>query len=151
MIFSLPYTPNPKGTPVFVLGVDVTVAWRVLVPGVTYPSEVLGRMTHAIAAVPGSWFLDVAELLRSAIRTKRLTVADAENFLMGLQSFAIWVDDETPLRAWAETFELARRHRISTGAAAYLELALRLNLPIATTDATLTRVATAAGAPVFTP
>ncbi len=151
MIFYLPYTPNPKGMPSFVLGADVTVAWRVLVPGVTYPSDVLGRMTRAIAAVPGCWFLDVAELLRGAIRTKRVTVGDAESFLTGLQSFAIWVDDETPLRAWGEAFELARRHRIPTGTAAYLELALRLNLPLATTDATLTRVAAAAGVTIFTP
>src|SRR5262245_36598529 len=41
MILFLPWTPNPKGTPTFVLGADVAVAWRVIVPGNSYPSDVL--------------------------------------------------------------------------------------------------------------
>ena len=151
MILFLPWTPNPKGTPTFVLGADVVVAWRVLIPGNSYPSGVLGKFPRSIAVVPGCWFLDVADLLRGHVRTKHLSAADATQFLTGLQSFTIWVDDETPLRAWGETFELARRHRIDTADAAYLELALRLKLPLATTDATLTRAATAAGVPIFTP
>lgn len=151
MIIFLPWAPNLKGTPTFVLGADVTVAWRVLIPRNSYPSDVLRRMPHSIAVVPECWFLDVAELLRGHVRTNRLSVADVTQFLTGLQSFAIWIDDETPLRAWGDTFELARQHSIDAGTAAYLELSLRLNLPLATTDATLLRVAPAAGPAIFTP
>jgi hypothetical protein len=122
MILFLPWTPNPKGTPTFVLGADVTVAWRVLIPRNSYPSDVLRRMPRSIAVVPGCWFLDVAERVRACVRKKQLTVAEASQFFAGLQQFPIWVDDETPLRAWSEAFDLARTHRISVDNAAYLEL-----------------------------
>ncbi len=146
-----PWLSNPSGTPTFVLGADVAVAWRVLIPGNSYPSGVLGRMNRSTAAVPECWVLDVAERVRACVRKKQLSLSQANQFFADIQSFAIWVDDETLFRAWGDAFELARRHRIDTGLAAYLELAVRLNLPLATTDATLLRAAPAAGVPVFTP
>ena len=151
MIVFLPWTPNPRGTPTFVLDAEVTVAWRVPARGTSYPSGVLGRMTRAIAVVPECWFLHVAERVRGCVRKKQLTAPQASQFFTDLQAFAIWVDNETPFRAWGDTFDLARAHRISADSAAYLELALRMNLPLATTDATLSRVAPAAGVSVFTP
>ncbi len=151
MIIYLPWTPNPKGTPTFVLDAEVTVGWRVPLPGSGYPSAVLGRMTRAVAVVPECWFLHVAERVRGCVRLKQLTVAQATQFFTDLPSFAIWVDNETMLRGWSDTFSLARTHNIAVDAAAYLELALRLNLPLATTDATLLRAASAAGVPIFTP
>jgi predicted nucleic acid-binding protein len=151
MIIFLPWAPNPKGTPTFVLDAEVTVAWRVLIPGNSYPSGVLGRMIRAIAVVPEYWFLDVAERVKHCVRSNRLSVPQAAQFFIDLQSFAIWIDNETSLRAWSDTFDLACAHNIDSGAAAYLELALRLNLPLATTDATLSRAASAAGVSIFTP
>jgi predicted nucleic acid-binding protein len=151
MIALLPWLPNPNGTPTFVLDPGVTVAWRVPLSGTTYPSTVLGRMTRAIAAVPECWLLDIAERVRACVRKKQLSLPQANQFFTDIQSFAIWVDDETPLRAWEDTFQLARKHKLATGIAAYLELALRINLPFATIDATLLRAASAAGVSVFTP
>jgi predicted nucleic acid-binding protein len=151
MIPFVPWGPNPRGTPTFVLDAEVAVRWRVPAPRVWYPSAVLSRMTRAIAAVPECWFLNVADRVAACVRSKQLTATEASLLFTGLQSFAIWVDDETLLRAWGDTFDLARAHDISLDDAAYRELALRLNLPLATIDATLARAAGAAGATIFTP
>ena len=68
-----------------------------------------------------------------------------------LTRFRIRVDPSTPAYAWADTLTLARAHSVPVDDAAYLELALRRKLPLATTDATLTAAATAAGVPILTP
>jgi predicted nucleic acid-binding protein len=151
MILFVPWMPNPKGNPTFVLDAEVTIGWRVLQPRVWYPSSVLGRMTRSIAVVPECWFLHLAERVKGCVRSNQLTVPEAAQFFIDLRSFAIWVDDETLLRAWSNTFDLARTHNISTDDAAYLELALRMKLPLATIDIALTRAASAAGVPIFTP
>ena len=52
-------------------------------------------------------------------------------------------------RALGDTLNLARRYRLSAYDAAYLELALRLGLPLATLDADLVKAATTAGLSIF--
>lgn len=55
-------------------------------------------------------------------------------FLALLQILPITVDDETALRAWQDTLRLARLHDLTVYDAAYLELAVRLDLPLASLD-----------------
>jgi predicted nucleic acid-binding protein len=57
----------------------------------------------------------------------------------------ITVDVETDRQAWGPTLELSVRHRLTLYDAAYLELALRRKLPIATLDAELRAAAEAEG------
>lgn len=45
----------------------------------------------------------------------------------------------------SDTLQLARRYKLSAYDAAYLELALRTGLPLATLDADLTKASEAAG------
>jgi predicted nucleic acid-binding protein len=61
------------------------------------------------------------------------------------------VDGETSARAWTDTIALARAHDLSAYDAAYLELAVREGLPIATLDDRLRAAAKAVGVPVFKP
>jgi predicted nucleic acid-binding protein len=63
----------------------------------------------------------------------------------------IYLDADGPHRAWPEVLDLARSHGITVRDAADLDLALRLNLPLATSDPQLTQAAGAAGVPIFTP
>ena len=62
-----------------------------------------------------------------------------------LGSLPIAVDEEGQGRVFASTLPLAREMRLSSYDAAYLELAMRLELPLATTDAHLRRAADEAG------
>ena len=84
-------------------------------------------------------------------RRKRITEAKVAQFLTLLQSLPITVDDETDLRAWQETLHLARLHDLSVYDAAYLEVAVRLGLPLASLDDKLKAAAAAAGVPEYKP
>ena len=84
-------------------------------------------------------------------RRKRSTVAQATTWLAFLASLPVVVDGQTMARAWADTLNLARTHNLTTYDAAYLELALRLGLPLATLDSRVKAACAAAGVPVFQP
>lgn len=78
-------------------------------------------------------------------RRNRSTSAQAATWLNLLRALPVDVDDETAPRAWAETLGLARTHKLSAYAAAYLELAMRRGLPLATLDEPPRKAATVAG------
>lgn len=143
--------PVPPGAVSFVLDASVPLRWCVPDVRNIYPSVVLRRMSLETVAVPAHWFVQLGELLSSAVRAKRTTEANALHVLNGFDVFTICVDPCTSDYLTVTTFALARTHKLSVFDAAYLELALRLAVPLATTDPDLTRAATAAGVPIFTP
>jgi predicted nucleic acid-binding protein len=106
-------------------------------------------MPHLLAHVPSLWPLEVANALLVGERRKRITPADAARFLAILGAFPITVDDETVSHAWTDTLHLARAHNLSSYDAAYLELAIRLGLPLAALDGKLKTAAQAVGVPLF--
>lgn len=138
------------GPPAFVLDAAVAAGWVVPALGTAYTRRVLDCMERATAAVPGSWAIDLADLVRTAERKGRRTAADVDAALNDLRSFRIVIDTESPLRWWPAVMAISRVRRMPVGKAAYLELARRLNLPLATEDPTLTRHATA-GVTIFSP
>jgi predicted nucleic acid-binding protein len=77
-----------------------------------------------------------------------VTEARSAVFLTRLNEMGIEVDSWTADRALADTLQPARRFKLSSYDASYLELALRRGLPIATLDADLRRAAAQAGAPL---
>lgn len=84
-------------------------------------------------------------------RRKRSTEADTANWTAYLTSLAITIDGETTGRAWSDTLHLARAHKLSVYDAAYLELALRRGLPLASLDAPLKAAAAAMGVAAYRP
>ncbi len=68
-----------------------------------------------------------------------------------LAALPIAGDGQTVTRAWSDTIALARAHALSTYDAAYLELALREALPLASLDEKLRRAAAAVGVGLFKP
>ena len=112
----------------------------------------IARLFEAVAeggaVVPALWHLEVANGLEMAVRRRRLSRADADDVLGDLAHYAIEVDGETHLRAWIETRKLAHQHRLTLYDAAYLELAARRELPLATLDADLAKAAKRAGVPL---
>jgi len=99
----------------------------------------------AEALVPSLWHLELANVLITAEKRKRIDRVRIEGFLETLQAYRIIVDDETTTRAWNATLDLAVRCKLSTYDAAYLELALRRRLPLATLDEALRKAAIAVG------
>jgi predicted nucleic acid-binding protein len=124
-----------KGRPTaFILDGSVALSWFFEDESDAYAEAVQDSLTSAVALVPALWHLEVANALLVGERRKRAKAAKVTHFLTLLDSLPITVDSETAARAWGDTLALARAHELSVYDAAYLELALRQGLPLATLD-----------------
>jgi predicted nucleic acid-binding protein len=135
----------------FVVDCSVALAWCFPDEKAPYPQAVLDSLATARAVVPALWHLEVANCLLVGERRKRSTEADTVSWLSFLSSLPLAVDDETVGRAWSDVLHLARAHGLSAYDAAYLELALRRGLPLATLDDKLKAAAQAIGVAEYTP
>jgi predicted nucleic acid-binding protein len=135
----------------FVLDGSVTLAWYFKDEADPYADAVAGRFPAVQAVVPAIWPLEVANAVLMGERRRRSTEAQAVRWLGLLRSLPVTVDDETSARAWGDTLNLARLHNLSAYDAAYLELALRRGLALATLDDRLKTAAEAVGVPLYQP
>ncbi len=108
----------------------------------TYGDEVLDSLLTdgAEGLVPQLWCLEVTNVLLVAERRGRLNNAQTTRAVTLLQSLPIVIDELTATQAMSATLALARTHNLSSYDAAYLELAMREGLPIATLDSRLSDV-----------
>jgi predicted nucleic acid-binding protein len=97
------------------------------------------------AWVPSLWRLEVANGLQIGIRRQRIDASYRSAALADLSKYDIAIDQETDSFAWTTTLQLADRFGLTLYDAAYLELAQRRYLPLATLDRPLRAAATAAG------
>ena len=120
--------------PGLVLDCSIIAAW--LLPGERNDAidRILTRVTEEGALVPGVWRIEVLNALLTAERRKRIAAADRARGLAIVGQLPIEVDLETSDRAWSEIASLAARFRLTAYDAAYLELAHRTGLPLATLD-----------------
>jgi len=95
--------------------------------------------------VPALWHLEVANSLLAARRRKRIDPSGIAKFMATLSLYDIEVDEQTITGAWSKTLGLADSYGLSVHDAAYLELALRKGLPLASLDAPLLAAMSKAG------
>ena len=143
--------PSKPAVRAFVLDGSVTMVWAFEDETDAYAEAVADGLVRVPAVVPALWPLEVANALLVAERRQRTTEAKVAQFLALLQSLPISVDGETALRAWPDTLHLARAHKLSVYDAAYLELAVRRGLPLASLDGDLRAAAAAVGVPEYQP
>lgn len=120
-----------------VLDSSATLAWAYAdetTPAIREVFELLGENG---AWVPSIWRLEVANVLEMGARRGRYGIAFRDAMLADLALLPINVDAETERQAWGATLRLAERHRLTLYDAAYLELAQRRGLPMATLDGDL--------------
>ena len=103
------------------------------------------RLQDERAHVPSLWALEAANVIAKSQRMGKITQAQASSFMGLLDELDIAVDASTAERALHGTLDLALRYALSAYDAAYLELALREGLPLATLDAQLQAAARLAG------
>ena len=99
--------------------------------------------------VPGLWHVEVGNVLVQAERRGRISAAAVAARLESLAQLPISVDIEAPARAWGAIVLLARTEGLTTYDATYLDLAMRLGLPLATNDRALADAARRAAVPVL--
>jgi predicted nucleic acid-binding protein len=135
----------------FVLDGSIALAWFFEDEANDYAEAVENSLTSASAVVPSLWPLEVANGALVGERRKRTTEAKVTHYLTLLKALPITVDDQTADRTWRETLQLARTHNLSVYDAAYLELAIRRDLPLATLDEDLAAAAAAVGVAEYGP
>jgi predicted nucleic acid-binding protein len=112
-------------------------------------TEPIRRLFDAVAddgaLVPALWRLEVANSLTVAVRRGRIDADFRRAALIDLALLDITTDDQTGVQAWGETLNMADRFQLTVYDAAYLELASRRTLPLATLDAELRIAAKALG------
>jgi predicted nucleic acid-binding protein len=135
----------------FVIDSSVILSWYFADEADAYGNAVAVRLAKTQAVVPSLWPLEIANALVMGERRKRSTVAQATTFLSQLAGLPIVLDDATANHAWGATLQLARAHQRSVYDAAYLELALRRGLPLATLDQPLQQAAAAIGIARYAP
>lgn len=120
-----------------VVDASMTVAWLFSNERSETPQTVLRRVATEGALVPSLWRLEIANVLRNAVRRKRCDMGYATRCLQRLGRLQIIVDPETDMQAWGRTRQLSIEHELSVYDAAYLELAARRRRPLASCDAAL--------------
>ena len=138
----------------FVLDNSVAMCW-LLNDGrpadVSYALKVLDALKATSAAVPSLWALEAANVIAKVEAKGLVTEARTQAFVATLTRLSIVTDKATDIHALGETLNLARRYKLSAYDAAYLELALREGLPLATLDTELAKAAKKAGVKHFEP
>ena len=125
------------GSESLVIDCSVTMAWYFKDEATPYTNAVRAGLATERAAVPALWPLEVANVLLMGERRKRSTQTKATKWLRFLSALPIAVDTQTPGLAFDPILDLARSHKLTAYDAAYLELAKRRGLPLATLDAEL--------------
>src|SRR6202521_1277170 len=134
------------GTRRFVLDASVAVAWCFEDEGTKFTEGVLDLISAgAEALVPSIWPLEVANALLMAERRKRIALAKVTGLLARIAGLPISVRPADPKHAFEQILPMARQLGLSEYDAAYLELAVREGLALATLDGELQKAARAVG------
>ena len=129
-----------------VIDASIALSWCFEDESSALSDAVLQRLERMRAVAPALWPLEVANGLRSAERRGRMDEQAIPAATQLLMTLPIDVEDVTGLEGViARILPLARSLGLSAYDAAYLDLATRRGLPIATADEQLARAAEAAG------
>ena len=129
----------------FVIDASVALAWAFGEQDAR-AAVAWARMSAEAVKAPGLWWYELRNVLLVGERRGRLSEQQTGRFLRELAHSAVTLDhspDEMTVLA------LARHHRLTIYDAAYLELALREKLDLATLDAALVAAARSEGVAVI--
>lgn len=124
-----------------VLDASVAMSWCYPDERSDYAYSVLDSLEETSAVVPAHWRLEVANAVLFGERKARLLPSELLRFFSLLDGLLIVVDSQTSARSFTDTLALARAYNLTSYDAAYLELAIRENVTLASLDAPLRRAA----------
>jgi predicted nucleic acid-binding protein len=134
---------------VLVVDCSVVVAWCFPDERTDYTSAILQLIsTPSEAVAPRLWAYEVRNSVLMGLRRNRITSVHAHDFLEVIESLPIRTSDPV---SYDEVFYLADRLELTVYDAAYLDLAIREGLPIATLDKALRVAAQKSGVAIFQP
>ena len=131
----------------FVLDCSLAMSW-------VFADEATDQLRESLvdgrAFVPALWPTEVANVLLVATRRRRIDRTEWPRIARNLAALPIVIDPLSTSRIWEEVLDIAHTQRLSAYDAMYLELAMRMQLPLATLDRALAAAAHAAGVEVPT-
>ncbi len=132
-----------------VLDCSVTMSWLFADEASKKTDALLPLLIEQGAVVPTLWHLEVANVLTQAQKRNRISAAQVAERISLLEQLPISVDSQTSQRGLREILVLATEYQLSSYDAAYLELAMRAAVPLATVDKALLKAASKAGVETY--
>lgn len=132
-----------------VVDASMTLTWAFEDETTVASQSILERLRGDEAVVPAIWPLEVANALIVGQRRGRMTPVQERRFVQLLRSLRIVVDPTTFDEAFGSVLDLAHDQKLSAYDAAYLDLAIRDGLPLATRDVRLQEAAIRLGVPLI--
>lgn len=124
----------------FVLDASVAISWALSDENEAAASAALIRADGDSFIVPALWWFEIRNAMLMAERRKRITILETSKFLNDMAEMRI-TEDSSPNEP--DLLRLARTHKLTAYDAAYLEIARRKAVPLATLDQALARAARA--------
>lgn len=132
-----------------VIDASVALAWCFPDEVSDYAESVLLALEKRDAVVPAIWASEITNALLAGERRSRLGRPEVRRFVELLKGLEIVQDVQTVVDTMNHVFPLAREYRLSAYDAAYLDVAVRRQIPLATLDSDLRKAALAAGIETF--
>lgn len=118
----------------YVLDVSLTMGWLFEDEATDAGWQLLDRAIRTGVTVPSIWAYELANVLFVAERRGRVTPAQSSAFLRRLDGLRIDIEATPSSRLLSVVLPLARATGLAIYDAAYVDLAQRLALPLATKD-----------------
>ncbi len=133
--------------PAIVIDASATLPWCFQEEVTPWTTELLKSVRQQEAFVPDHWLAEVCNSLNVAIRKQRISTDEAGIFLNDLEYLPITrIQTHDDMR---DALALAQKFNLTVYDALYLQLAVRLQSPLATLDKQLRVASTAAGVALF--
>lgn len=129
-----------------VVDASVALAWMMPDEDAGSTREILNTVIEHGAYAPSIWPAEVANALLAAVRRQRITGPQRRTAIRALRDLPVNIDHISPEVAWTTLSDMAEDLGLTVYDAAYLEVALRRAMPLATLDKALKRAAVSAGA-----
>jgi predicted nucleic acid-binding protein len=117
----------------FVLDCSISASWFLLDETNAAAQAVLERLTDEEAVVPALWTVEMVNVLLVAERRGRIPPSDAARALEVISHLPLVVE-QADLATMKSCSTIAKEYSLSSYDASYLEIAMRLGLPLATLD-----------------
>ena len=133
----------------FVIDNSIAISWCIEAERTQSSQQILHMLQTTYAIVPQLWPIEALNGLLMAERRGRMDRPTRHRLQTFLRQLPIRIDDATDSHIWGSTSQLAEQHRLTAYDATYLELAIRLALPLATLDRQLAAAARTSGVVVL--
>jgi predicted nucleic acid-binding protein len=136
-------------TAALALDASVALSWCFEDESTAATQEILERLDTDSAIAPSLLPLEMANVLALAERRKRISASRVAEFVELIDTLAIEIEEQISARVLHDVLNLARAAALTAYDASYLELAMRLGLPLASKDVALRRAAAKLGVPLL--